>query len=353
MELKQNFWKNKKIFVTGHNGFKGSWLSLWLYELGTKIFGYSLKPATQPNLYSILNLDNKINSENGDIRDYNKLNEKISIVKPEILIHMAAQPLVRDSYLDPVYTYETNIMGTVNVLDIARKTDSIKSILVITSDKCYENIEKNYYYKESDSLGGHDPYSSSKGSADIVASAYYNSFFLKKGIGLSIARAGNIIGGGDWSKDRIIPDAMRAFASKKDLIIRSPNSVRPWQFIFDPLFGYLLLIEKLSENPTDFSGPWNFGPKKGTDQSVKFICDKIASHWSKKANWIAQSDNEFHEANLLLLNSDKAKDKLSWESKYDLNVTLEKTIKWYSNYYNKDKDMLKFTIKQINDYLGV
>jgi len=352
MGLNQNYWRGKKIFLTGHTGFKGSWLSLWLHELGANVFGYSLDPITQPSLYNVLDLDNKVNSIIGDIRDYNYLNEQISLVNPEILVHMAAQPLVRDSYLDPLYTYQTNIMGTTNILDIARKNNSIKSILVITSDKCYHNIEKNYHYKESDALGGYDPYSSSKGCADIVASAYYNSYFSKDKVGLSIARAGNVIGGGDWSKDRIIPDAVRAFSENNDLVIRNPNAVRPWQFILDPLFGYLLLIEKLSFDPDKYSGPWNFGPKEGTDQSVRFICDKIVSLWSNKANWTSKGDKEFHEANLLLLNSDKAKKHLGWKSRCDLDITLEKTIQWYLNFYSKEKDIFEFTISQINDYVS-
>ena len=243
MEINKSFWKNKKVFITGHTGFKGSWLSIWLLEMGAEIYGYSLSTRTNPNLYDILELNKKMTSFSGDIRDYKKLKKVISRISPDILIHMAAQPLVRDSYNDPVYTYETNVLGTVNVLDVARHVNSIASILVVTSDKCYENIEKNYSYKESDNLGGYDPYSSSKGCAELVASAYYKSFFHQKAIGLATVRAGNVIGGGDWSKDRIIPDAIRAFSNDNDLIIRNPKAIRPWQFVLDPLFGYLLLIE--------------------------------------------------------------------------------------------------------------
>ena len=263
---------------------------------------------------------------------------------------MAAQPLVRDSYVDPVYTYETNILGTVSILEIARKHNSIKTILVVTSDKSYHNIEKKYRYKELDALGGHDPYSSSKACADIVASAYYKSFFSKDGVGLAIARAGNVIGGGDWSKDRIIPDAMRAFSEKKDLTIRNPNSVRPWQFILDPLYGYLCLIERLFIQPEIFSGPWNFGPKKGTNETVSYICNKIVSLWKDDAKWITKGDTDFHEASLLLLNSEKAKQRLNWDSRYNLDYTLKKTIEWYIKFYSEKNNMLEFTTNQINEY---
>tara|TARA_Y100000741_G_scaffold364082_1_gene354006 strand:+ start:4865 stop:5941 length:1077 start_codon:yes stop_codon:yes gene_type:complete len=350
MELNKEFWHDKKVFITGHTGFKGSWLSLWLHQLGAKVYGYSLEPPARPNLYEALTLDANIEGVIGDIRTYDFLNQSISDVNPEILIHMAAQPLVRDSYLDPRYTYETNIMGTVNTLDIAKKNKTIKSVLVITSDKCYHNAEKNYHYKESDSLGGHDPYSSSKGCADIVASAFYNSFFLKNNVGVAIARAGNVIGGGDWSKDRIIPDAIRSFSKNEKLEIRNPDSVRPWQFVLDPLYGYLLLIEKLSINPKSYSGPWNFGPKEETAQSVELICNKITALWKNGASWTLKGNNELHEANLLLLNSDKANEQLRWQSKYDLNTTLEKTIKWYINFYSEEKNVKDFTINQINEY---
>ncbi len=352
MELNKKFWNNKKVFLSGHTGFKGSWLSLWLHKLNANVYGYSLKPSTSPSLFDSLGLNNKISSKIGDIRNYDTVKKSIDEFKPEILIHMAAQPLVRDSYLNPVFTYETNVMGTVNILEVARNTNSIKSILVITSDKCYHNLEKNYHYKESDSLGGYDPYSSSKGCADIVSSAYYNSYFSNQEVGLSIARAGNVIGGGDWSKDRIIPDAMRAFSERRDLIVRNPQSIRPWQFVLDPLSGYLKLIEELSSHPANYSGPWNFGPKKEDSETVKYICDSIVSLWGHNAKWVSQENETLHEASLLQLDSKKAYESLSWSPKYDLNTTLEKTIKWYTNYYSKNIDLMKYTLNQIDDFLG-
>ena len=352
MELDKKFWKNKKVFLSGHTGFKGSWLTQWLHNLNANVYGYSLEPSTSPSLFNSLELKNKIYSQIGDIRNYDLLKKSIDEFKPEILIHMAAQPLVRDSYLNPVFTYETNIMGTVNILDIAKNTNFINSILVVTSDKCYHNLEKNYYYKESDSLGGYDPYSSSKGCADIVSSAYYNSYFFKQEVGLSIARAGNVIGGGDWSKDRIIPDAIRAFSKNSKLIVRNPQSIRPWQFVLDPLFGYLKLIEKLSQSPLDYSGPWNFGPKKEDSDSVKHICDRIVSLWGHDAKWVSEDSENPHEANLLQLDSKKANESLDWFSRYNLKTTLEKTINWYTNYYSEDMDLIKYTTNQIDDFLG-
>ena len=351
MGLNQKFWKDKKVLITGHTGFKGAWLTLWLNQLGANVYGYSLEPVSSPNLFNILKLENKIDSYIGDIRNYAYFKEKISQIKPEILIHMAAQPLVRESYLNPINTYETNIMGTVNVLDICRNISSIKSILIITSDKCYDNIESTHSYIETDSLGGYDPYSSSKGCADIITSAYYKSFYSTTGVGVAIARAGNVIGGGDWSKDRILPDAMKAFSSNKNLVIRNPQSIRPWQFVLDPLYGYLLLIENIFKSAKKYSEPWNFGPKEETAKSVEYICNKLVSFWEKNASWSSQSDNKLHEANLLLLNSNKSKKNLKWESKYDLNHTLKQTVVWYNNYYSKKVNIQEFSLKQINDYL--
>ena len=350
MELELSFFRNKKVFLTGNTGFKGSWITLILNELGALVYGYSLKTETNPNMYEILNLENTINQTFDDIRNYDALKNSLKKCNPDIIIHFAAQPLVRDSYENPKYTYETNVMGTVNLLDIAKELDSLKSVLVITSDKSYRNNETDYAYIENDSLGGHDPYSNSKACADLIASSYYNSFFSHIGVGLAIARAGNIIGGGDWSKDRIIPDAVRAFSLGKTLEIRNPDSVRPWQYILDPLFGYLSLIKNLSLDQNLFSGPWNFGPSIKSNESVKYVCDKIINKWGNNSQWVVKnSQRKLHEANLLMLNSGKASEKIKWSPKYDTNKAINKTIDWYKRYY-REMDMLELTIKEIEHY---
>ena len=350
MELELSFFRNKKVFLTGNTGFKGSWITLILNELGASVFGYSLKAETNPNMFEILSLESTIDQTFDDIRNYDALADSLKNCDPDIIIHFAAQPLVRESYDNPRYTYETNVMGTVNLLDIAKELNSLKSVLVITSDKCYKNNEIDYAYMENDALGGHDPYSNSKSCADLIASSYYDSFFSQRGVGLGIARAGNIIGGGDWSKDRIIPDAVRAFSSENVLEIRSPDAVRPWQYILDPLFGYLSLIKNLSLDQNLFSGPWNFGPAMNSNESVRYICNKIVNKWGNKSKWVVKkSQKKMHEANLLMLNSEKAIEKIKWSPKYDTSKAIKKTIDWYKKYY-KEMDMLEFTKKEIKHY---
>ena len=351
MEINSSFWKNKKVFITGHSGFKGSWLTLWLSILESNIFGYSLSPNTNPSLSNILDINNKIQSFEGDIRNFNSLKNSLDNFQPEIVIHMAAQPLVRDSYKNSLYTYETNVMGTINLFEILKGITSVRAILVITSDKSYKNIEKKYSYSENDALGGFDPYSCSKACADLIASSYYNSFFLNKEVGVAIARAGNIIGGGDWSRDRLFPDAIRAFSNNKKLLIRNPNAIRPWQYILDPLSGYLKLIEKLYENFSDFSEAWNFGPTKDEELPVSYVCDKIKLHWGNDSEWqLDINEKQPHEANLLMLNSKKAKTSLNWEGRYGIDEAISKTTDWYLKYYNSSEDMLKTTTSDLLDY---
>ena len=350
MEINHSFWKNKHICVTGHTGFKGSWLSLWLIILGAKVSGLSLDPETNPNMFDILNLSTLINDVRGDIRDIDICKNIMKDHSPDILIHMAAQPLVRDSYARPVYTYETNVMGTIHILEAARNCDSLKTIVVVTSDKCYENTEKSYAYKETDPMGGYDPYSSSKGCAEIVTAAYRRSFFQNRNIGVATVRAGNVIGGGDWSSDRLIPDAVRAFCNGKELRIRNPNAIRPWQHVIEALSGYLLLCERLWEKPEVFSGGWNIGPEQDSVQSVKDVSNKIAKFWGVHAGWRLTNNKEPHEAILLQLNSDKAKNVLGWYPKWTWLEALEKTIAWYQEYVNNSSAIMDFTIKQISSY---
>ena len=344
------FWQNKKVLLTGHTGFKGSWLSLWLSDLGAKVFGFALPPKTNPNLYNALSLGDRVDSFINDIRDQSSCEKVMKEIMPEIVIHMAAQPLVRESYKYPVYTFETNIMGTVNVLQAARNCNSIKSILVITTDKCYENIEKDYAYSESDALGGYDPYSSSKACAEHVASAYYRSYFKETRVGLATARAGNVIGGGDWSEDRLIPDIIRAFKSNSKLIVRNPMATRPWQHVMEPLSGYLQLCEHLWKSPNDYSGAWNFGPDNESVQNVGAIVEYSAKIWGDSPKWEINNAKELHEATLLHLNSDKAMSQLLWKPKLDYKRALELTIEWYRTYYSGREDMILFTQNQLKEY---
>jgi len=271
-----NFWKNKKVFITGSSGFKGSWLTFWLIKLGADVCGYSLSKNENNLLFNKLKIEKNSEQIFADIRDFENLKKSINKFKPEIIIHMAAQSLVRESFEKPIYTFETNIIGTANLLEISKQLNNIKSILVITSDKCYENVEKNISYKETDKMGGHDPYSASKGCTEIISASYYRSFFKDRNdVSLATARAGNVIGGGDWAIDRLIPDFVRAIKNKSPLEIRYPNSLRPWQYVLEPLRGYLMLIEKQHENKSKFSEAWNFGPYEENTISVKKLIDNL------------------------------------------------------------------------------
>ena len=350
MEINTDFWAGKRVLITGHTGFKGSWLSLWLTSMGARVSGLSLSPETTPNLFDTLSLSKSLDDNRGDIRDIQLCNRVVVEKSPEILIHMAAQPLVRRSYKDPVYTYETNVMGTVNVLQAARECESIKSILVVTTDKCYENLEKDHAYIEVDSLGGHDPYSSSKACEEHVSSAYYRSYYKEINIGLATARAGNVIGGGDWSEDRLIPDIIKAFNSDNMLKIRNPHAIRPWQHVLEPLSGYLLLIEKLWENPTGYSGAWNFGPNHESVQTVGKMVETAAELWNNSPRWEILANQDFHEATLLKLNSDKATTNLSWHPKMNFKNALEMTMEWYNQFFLGNDDMVFFTLNQIKEY---
>lgn len=344
-------WKNKKVLITGHTGFKGGWLSMILTQKGAKVIGFSLKPKTNPSLFDALKLDKKITSIFGDIRNSKELTKVIKKYNPEIVFHLAAQPLVRKSYKDPIETYETNVLGTVNVLEAVRNSDSVKAVVCITTDKCYENKEWVWPYRENDQLGGHDPYSASKACSELVIASYRNSFFNGKDskVLLASTRAGNVIGGGDWSEDRLIPDVIRNVFEGKDLEIRNPGSVRPWQHVLDPLFGYLAIAEKLIDKGREFASAWNFGPDNDEVVSVKSVLKILNNSLEKKFEFKKSEVKNPHEANLLLLDSSKAKKDLQWLPKLKIERAVRFTADWYSAFYSK-KDMTEFTLNQIKEY---
>lgn len=344
-----DFYKGKKVFVTGHTGFKGSWLCKILSMAGADVMGYSLESPTNPNLYSQLNLDSKIKSVIGDIRDLEKLMDSVNSFKPEIVIHMAAQPIVRDSYKNPVYTYDTNVMGTVNMLEAVRNCDSVKSFLNVTTDKVYENKEWVWGYRENERLCGHDPYSNSKSCSELVTYSYEKSFFGEKDVAISTARSGNVIGGGDFANDRIIPDCVRACINKEDIIVRNPHSTRPYQHVLDCLSGYLLLAEK-QYNEKKYSGNYNFGPNDESCVTTGELVDLFCNSW-KKVKWINKYDGGPYEAQFLKLDCSKSKRDLSWKPKFNIKEAVEKVVDW-SKVYVENQDIIAVTEKQINEYFG-
>lgn len=346
--IDESFWKNKRVYLTGHTGFKGSWLSLWLSNLGAEVKGYALTPATTPSLFEEAKVAGKTDSEIGDIRNLEQLQKSMTNFNPDILIHMAAQPLVRQSYKDPIETYETNVMGTVKVLEAARKCPNLRSVISVTTDKCYENKEWEWGYRENEAMGGHDPYSSSKGCAELVTSAYRRSFLQEQGIGLASARAGNVIGGGDWSEDRLIPDILKAFENSKPVIIRNPKSTRPWQHVLEPLSGYLVLAQNLYESPDDFAEGWNFGPYDDDAKPVDWLLEKMTSKW-QGSNWLLDSNSNPHEAGFLKLDISKAKSRLNWRPTWGLDMTLGKIIQWHQAWMNK-QDMQAICLNEINEF---
>lgn len=351
--LFNNIYKGKKVFITGHTGFKGSWLSLWLLKLGADVTGYSLDIPSNPSHFQLLNLP--MNSVMNNILDKEKLLETISHFKPDIVFHMAAQPLVRESYINPVKTFETNIIGTVNLLESCRKTGQVKAILNITSDKCYQNKEWARGYKEDDPMGGNDPYSASKGAAELVANSYRNSFFNVKEFGkshstlLADVRAGNVIGGGDWAKDRLIPDIIKAADKGEVTAIRNPQATRPWQHVLEPLSGYLLLGEKLLEKKKEFAGNWNFGPDDESTLTVNEVIKRAKKHWDKIKYEIKENPDNFPEAKLLKLDSSKASSQLKWKNVWNSHQAIEKTINWYRSFYKEAKILSE---KDLGDYIN-
>ncbi len=342
-----NIYKDRTVLVTGHTGFKGSWLCLWLKELGANVTGYSLKPDSSPNHFILSKPD--MTSITGDIRDIKKLKKTFQVHKPEIVFHLAAQSLVRPSYKNPVDTYETNVMGTINIFEACRNSGSVRAILNITSDKCYENREWTRGYHENDMMGGHDPYSASKGCAELVTSSYRNSFFNLKeyskthNILLASARAGNVIGGGDWAEDRLIPDIMRAASSNKKVLIRNPKSTRPWQHVLEPLYGYLMLGRKLLQGNRKFAEGWNFGPGDENNVSVEAVLKGVRKNWDKADYTVQKGVKNPHEANLLKLDCSKAHTRLKWVPNWNFEKTIETTIRWYRDFYEKG------TVRSLDD----
>lgn len=350
------FYKNKKVLITGHTGFKGAWLVQVLHLWGAKVSGISLEPNTQPNLFDILKLKEKSSNHFIDIRDVEAMRAIFKEEKPEIVFHLAAQPIVRASYDDPLGTFSTNVMGTANLLEVCKETESVKSVVIITTDKVYENKEWHYAYRENDPLGGHDPYSSSKAAADIVANSYIQSFFNPKDFGtkhhtlVAIARAGNVIGGGDWAEYRLIPDVIKAvYHEDKHVEIRNPESVRPWQHVLEPLSGYLILAKELYEKKVLVSGAWNFGPNNDSFMSVRALAEG-AKEILGKGDYIINPDVTKHEAGLLKLDINKAIALLGWTPTLNFKETLNLTFMWYKHYYEKGEDIVEFTNKQINTF---
>ena len=343
------FWRNKRVFVTGHTGFKGGWLTLWLSMLGAKVTGYALPPNTQPSFFGAVGLDRHLTQSHLDnIHDYPTLEAALTAANPEIILHLAAQPLVRRSYADPVETYQTNVMGTANLLQAARHCPTVQAIVVVTSDKCYENLAWPWGYRETDTLGGYDPYSNSKACQELVVSAFRQSFLQDKGVAIATARAGNVIGGGDWSEDRLIPDAMRVHAAQACLTIRSPQATRPWQHVLEPLAGYLVLAEQLCANP-DLAGGWNFGPRDSDVCTVEEVLKLISQCLPGGLQWQLDSSAQPHEARLLKLDCSKSQNELGWKPRWTLETALRETCRWYELCF-LSLDMEKTSRSQIDSY---
>ena len=352
-KVNPDFWKGKRVFITGHTGFKGSWLSLWLQQMGAEVKGFSLEPPTTPSLFEVDKVADHMQSEIGDIRDLTKLSQSIVSFNPDILLHLAAQPLVRYSYREPVETYSTNVMGTVNVLEASRQANNLKTIVVITTDKCYENREWEWGYRENEPMGGYDPYSNSKGCAELVVSAYRRSFFNSNDTAaVASARAGNVVGGGDWAEDRLIPDILRAFEKQQPVIIRNPLSTRPWQHVLEPLSGYLVLAQHLWQEGQTFAEGWNFGPKDDDCRPVQWILDKMVHFWGKGAYYEIDKSQQPHEANFLKLDCSKAATRLKWHPQWRLEYTLEKITTWHRAWLDR-KNMKNHCLEEIKDYMQV
>lgn len=344
------FWQGKRVLLTGHTGFKGAWLSLWLQSLGAELLGFSLPPSTAPNLFQIAQLEKGMTSILGDLSDFNLLSKLLKKYQPEIIIHMAAQSLVRYSYDYPLQTYASNVMGTVNMLEVVRLSDSVKAVINVTSDKCYENKEISRGYCETDNLGGNDPYSSSKACAELITQAYSRAYLQNQGIGIASVRAGNVIGGGDWAKDRLVPDIIDACIKQKTVLLRYPNALRPWQHVLDALHGYLLLAQHLYELPASYSGSWNFGSNEKADKSVAWLAQRIIQHWKSPINIIIDNKTHHYEAGLLKLDSSKARTRLKWEPRWDIEKALEKTVSWYQA-YQANENIRDETLLQISEFI--
>lgn len=346
-----DFWCNKRVLVTGHTGFKGGWLSLWLQSMGATVQGVSLSPPTSPSLFEVARIADGMGHCLADIRDFPALKAEVDKFKPEIIMHLAAQPLVRSSYQQPLETYATNVMGTAHVLEAARHCDSTKVIVNVTTDKCYENREWVWGYREDEPVGGHDPYSSSKGCSELVTAAYRKSFLSDAGIAVATARAGNVIGGGDWALDRLVPDTLRALQNNEQVCIRNPYAIRPWQHVLEPLSGYLLLAERLYLNGQSSAEAWNFGPRDEDVRSVQWIVEHLCQTWGNGASWTLQSGHHPHEANFLKLDISKAQNRLHWGPRWSLDTSLNYTADWHHAWL-QGKDMRDVCLQQISQYVA-
>ena len=351
MEKVVNQWQGRRVFLTGHTGFKGGWLSLWLANKGAQIRGFALDPQTEPNLFSAASVGTILEDIRGDIRDYPKLKSSMAEFQPTVVFHLAAQPLVRRSYADPLGTYSTNVMGTAHVMEAIRNTSSVRAVVCVTTDKCYENLEQVRPFRETDPLGGSDPYSSSKACAEIVSTAYRNSYFPVDKldvhqVAVATARAGNVIGGGDWSEDRLIPDLIRGFQAKQAVHIRRPDAIRPWQHVLESLHGYIMLAEGLLARQSRLASSFNFGPNEGDSWSVERVVVKLVSIWGEGASWVRDTAPSVHEANSLRLDSSKAHAELGWQPSLNTETALEWTLDWYRCWQHGD-DMAKVSLAQI------
>ncbi|MFM2484529.1 CDP-glucose 4,6-dehydratase [Celerinatantimonas yamalensis] len=350
-----SFWNNKKVFLTGHTGFKGSWLTLWLASMGAKVKGFALEPPTTPSLFKQANIEQLCDSHQiGDIRDAALLREALQSYQPDIVIHMAAQPLVRYSYDHPIETYQTNVMGTVHLLDAIRHAGSVRAVVCVTSDKCYENNEWVWGYREVDPMGGYDPYSNSKGCSELVTSAYRNSYFNgvdhhRHGVAVASVRAGNVIGGGDWAVDRLIPDILKGFEQKQTVQIRNPYAIRPWQHVLEPLAGYLMVAEQLFSQGAEFNGGWNFGPHSSDAQPVDYIVKELAHLWGDEAKWNIEAGQHPHEAHYLKLDCSKANQLLNWHPRWTLPTTLTQIVAWHKAWL-ANQDMQHYSLDEIKRY---
>jgi len=353
--MNPKFWEGKRVFMTGHTGFKGSWMSLWLQSMGAELTGFALKPPTNPSLFEVADVAAGMKSIVGDVRDFGALQQAMKDANPDIVIHMAAQPLVRYSYLNPVETYATNVMGAVHLLESVRNTKSVKSVVNVTSDKCYENNEWVWGYRENEPMGGYDPYSNSKGCAELITSAYRSSYFnpekySQHGVAIASARAGNVIGGGDWAGDRLIPDFIRSIVVGETVVIRSPDAIRPWQHVLEPISGYLILAEKLFNCEASFAQAWNFGPMDSDAKTVEWIVSRLVSSWGGGADFrVEKSGLTLHEAHYLKLDCSKARMQLGWRPQWDVSQTIERICNWHKAHLD-GKDMKAYTLNEIAQY---
>ena len=355
MVVKSKFWQGKKVLITGHTGFKGGWLSLWLQEMGSQVIGLALDPPTNPNLFDQANVAENMLSLKADIRELDPLKKIFQDQKPEIVFHLAAQSLVRYSYLEPVETYQTNVIGSLNILEAIKYVNSVRSVVMVTTDKCYDNQEWVWGYRENEPMGGHDPYSSSKGCAELLIASFRDSFFpnhdfVKHKTGIASVRAGNVIGGGDWAEDRLIPDIFRAIKNRTTVRVRNPNAIRPWQHVLEPLSGYLMLAEKLYKNGDKYAEAWNFGPKEEDTKTVEWIINKISKQLGEETRWAYDDGDHPHEANYLKLDCSKAHNILLWKPKWSLDHALIKIIEWYRDELT-GKNVKEKTLSQINEYM--